>query len=73
MIFELHYLKHWAEQLGFDLSEMAIETDNPLRNWTLQHRLNQKRLQTRTGWMDAEASKMQKAQEFWRRILGGTQ
>jgi hypothetical protein len=70
-IFEIQYEQKWATHLGYFTSEMALEVENPLRNWIRHHDRLLEAIQAQTGWHPATETEQIAAQMFWNALLKG--
>lgn len=65
---ELRFLVEWARQEGYDLPELAIEAENPLRKYTRQHAEWIQKLRDRYNLPDPTPAQKRMAARFWGKI-----
>jgi hypothetical protein len=69
---ELRYLRGWAQQMGIETSENALEATNPIRGLLQDDHLDfMQVLEARTGWSAAAENESQTARRFWQEIRSG--
>jgi hypothetical protein len=69
-LIELQYLQEWAVQYGIEVSLSAIERTNPVRGqFPHAHRLLLLHLETHQNWLTPLPEELERAHQFWRRIL----
>lgn len=68
---ELRFQQAWAAQVGFDMTELALETANRLRGQFPGHARFVQQLQLHQGWPTPSDEQQQSAEQFWLLLLRG--
>jgi hypothetical protein len=68
-IAEDSFLKAWADHLGYNTTEMALEIANPIRRQHLSYWANVDAVQMVSGWAEPSESQELQAQAFYKWIL----
>jgi hypothetical protein len=69
VLYELRFLQDWAMQSGFKTTEIAIETENPIRGILVhEHRNFIGSLREHTAWLPPSFEELQTARQFWQFI-----
>ena len=67
-VVELRFLCAWAKSLNLDVSELAIETENPIRKQTKGHPFLLQGLQVENSWATPTSEELALATLLWRQI-----
>jgi hypothetical protein len=66
LLAELAFIRQWAEQLGDNVTELALLREHPMRSqFTITHRQEIAAVQRHRRWPDPTPTELEAAQRFW--------